>query len=262
MCSAAVALIGVGVFNAVTVFVPQPAVAQDAAAPVDDAGDDPQAQAVKKKSMLVYYYEALGPMYTVAFLFLSFVFVALLVMHLLSIRRDNFVPLQLVEAFEAHLNEKKYQEAYELAKGDESFLGKVLAAGLAKLSAGYDKAIESMQEVGEEENLGVEQKLSYIALISTVAPMVGLLGTVDVMVGAFQTIEQSTTSPKPSALAGDISMALVTTLFGLYIAIPAMAVYLIFKNKAARFVLEVGVVSEGLMSRFEALGKGKTTATA
>lgn len=264
LCWATILLFAAGILHTATLLDAQRAAAQDAKgvaepaakgagnAAAADAGANPSKP---RESLLVYYYKALGPMYTVAFLILSFVFVALMVMNMLHIRRDTIVPLHLIEAFEGHLNEKKYQDAYELAKGDESFLGKVLAAGLAKLSAGYEKAIEGMQEVGEEENLALEQRLSYIALIGTVAPMVGLLGTVEGMIQAFQVIEHSPTSPKPSQLAGSISMALVTTLFGLYIAIPAVAVYLYFKNRAARLVLEVGVVSEGLMSRFESHGR-------
>ena len=57
-----------------------------------------------------------------------------------------------------NLNEKKYQEAYDLAKNDDSFLGHVLAAGLAKLSQGYPQAIEAMQEVGEEETMKLEHR--------------------------------------------------------------------------------------------------------
>jgi len=124
----------------------------------------------------------------VIFLAISFLLVAFLVMNFLTLRRESIIPTALVEGFEAALNEKKYQDAYELAKSDESFLGHVLAAGLGKLQAGYAQAIEAMQEVGEDEGLKLEQRLSYIALIGTVAPMFGLLGTVDGMVQSFQVI--------------------------------------------------------------------------
>jgi biopolymer transport protein ExbB len=199
---------------------------------------------------LKWFYEALGLFYSITFLGLSFALVALFVMNLLAARRDNIVPVQLIEGFEAHLNEKRYQEAYELAKNDESFLGHVLSAGLAKLSAGYPQALEAMQEVGEEENMKLEHRLSYIALIGTISPMVGLLGTVDGMVASFQVIASSPTTPKPSELAAGISTALVTTLVGLWLAIPAIAAYGILKNRLARLVLEVGILSEGLMGRF------------
>ncbi|REK16580.1 MAG: MotA/TolQ/ExbB proton channel family protein [Planctomycetota bacterium] len=227
----------------------QTAYAQDA-----DAAD---AEAVPEKSALRFYYDALGPVYTVVFLSLSFVFVALIVMNIMAIRRQSVVPPDLVASFEAMLNEKRFQDAYELARNDESFLGHVLAAGLAKLQEGYPQAVEAMQEVGEDENMRLEQRLSYIALIGTVSPMIGLLGTVNGMVLAFQQIARTNTQPKPSVLAGSISMALITTLIGLMLAIPAIAAFGIFRNRLQRLVLEVGIFSERLMSRFQNVGPKK-----
>jgi biopolymer transport protein ExbB len=179
-------------------------------------------------------------------------------MNLLTARRESILPVGLVEGFEAQMNEKKYQDAYELAKNDDSFLGQVLSAGLAKLSSGYQPAIEAMQEVGEEENMKLEHRLSYMALIGTISPMVGLLGTVQGMISSFSVIANSPTTPKPSELAAGISTALFTTLVGLFIAIPAIALYNILRNRVARLVLEVGIVSEGLMGRFSGVGGKKS----
>jgi biopolymer transport protein ExbB len=225
--------------------------------PAAPSGDQSAAApgGTEHKTQLDFYLSALGVRYTVAFLFISFCFVALLVMNILALRRDSICPHTLVQGFEAHLNEKRYQEAYELAKQDESFLGRVLSAGLAKLSSGYPQAVESMQAVGEDETMRLEQRLSYIALIGTVAPMVGLLGTVDGMVASFQVIAESDTQPKPAELAGGISMALVTTLVGLWLAIPAVAFFGFFRNRLARLVFEAANVSEQLMGRFSAPGK-------
>lgn len=219
------------------------------AAPAGDAANSAD------ESQLQFFFKALGWRYTIAFLALSFVFVALIVMNVLTLRRSAIVPPELIEAFEAHLNEKRYQEAYDLAKSDDSFLGHVLSAGLGKLSQGYPQAIEAMQEVGEEETMKLEHRLGYIALIGTISPMVGLLGTVDGMVQSFQVIATSSTQPKPSELAEGISMALITTLVGLWLAIPAIAIFGIMRNQMARLTLEVGIVSEGLMSRFSTMGK-------
>lgn len=233
----------------------QTAVAQDgeapAPAPAEPPADDGNAGSDKELNALEWLYEALGIFYLLIFLSLSFTLVALLVMNLLSARRENVCPVSLVEGFEAHLNEKQYQEAYELAKSDESFLGQVLSAGLAKLSAGYAQAIEAMQEVGEEENMKLEHRLSYMALIGTLSPMVGLFGTVHGMINSFQVIAIAGQTPNAADLAMGISTALFTTLVGLAIAIPALAAYNILKNRIARLVLEVGILSEGLMSRFE-----------
>lgn len=207
--------------------------------------------AAPQQNYLAWLYDALGPLYSIVFLSLSFALVAVLVMNILVARRDTILPQQLIDTFEAQLNAKKYQEAYELAKSDESFLGKVLSAGLARISSGYPQAIEAMQEVGEEENMRLDHRLSYLALIGTVSPMFGLLGTVHGMVKAFEVIARSSVSPKPAELAEGISTALVTTLIGLWLAIPAIAAFNILRNRIARLVLEVGIVSENLMSRFQ-----------
>jgi biopolymer transport protein ExbB len=97
----------------------------------------------------------------------------------------------------------------------------------------------------------LEHRLSYMALIGTVSPMIGLLGTVQGMIASFNVIATATAAPKPSELAAGISTALFTTLVGLFIAIPAIAAYGILRNRIDRLVLEVGIISEGLMSRFQ-----------
>ena len=139
-----------------------------------------------------------------------------------------------------------------MARTDESFIGQVLAAGLAKLKDGYAQAIEAMQEIGEEESMKMEHRLSYLALIGTISPMVGLLGTVQGMISSFQVIATTTTgAPKATDLAAGISTALFTTLVGLFIAIPAIAAFNIMRNRVARLVLEVGRRSEEMMGRFQ-----------
>ncbi len=223
--------------------------AAGAAADAKPPGDVP--------SVLEIALGALGWTYGLVFLGLSFTLVALLVMNLLTARRENVCPTTLVDGFEQHLDEKQYQEAYELAKSDDSFLGQILSAGLAKLSSGYPQAIEAMQEVGEEENMKLEHRLSYMALIGTISPMVGLLGTVQGMISSFYEIAAGTGTPNPTMLAKGISTALMTTLVGLMIAIPAIAAFNILKNRIARLVLDVGIVSEGLMARFENVGPRK-----
>jgi biopolymer transport protein ExbB len=155
------------------------------------------------------------------------------------------------------LNNKQYQDAYEMAKEHESVLGAVLSAGLAKLSSGYEQALEAMQEIGEEENMKLEHRLSYMALIGTLSPKVGLFGTVHGMINSFQTIATGGSTPEASELANGISTALFTTLIGLAIAIPAIAAYNIVKNRVDRLMLEVGILSENLMSRFQGGGQKK-----
>jgi len=232
------------------VLAPTVALAQDDLA--DEEGAQPEGE-----SMLVFYYNALGLRYVIIFLLLSFALVALLVMCFLQIRREALMPKALREGFEAHLDAKEFQQAYDLAKADDSYLGHVLAAGMSKIQSGHAVAAEAMQESEDEEAMKLEHKISYVSLIGALAPMFGLLGTVDGMVGAFMVIAKSATAPKPSELAIGISQALITTLIGLWLAIPAIACFALFKNWLQRLNGEVAEESERLMSRFQSVGVKK-----
>lgn len=203
------------------------------------------------QSLLEWVFDSLGVAYLIIFLALSVTLVSLFVMNMLAARRDTLCPTELVEEFSQRLAANDNQGAYDLAKSDESVLGQVLAAGLAKVSKGYNKALEAMQEVGEEESMKLEHRLSYMALIGNLSPMIGLFGTVQGMISSFQVIALGGSTPKPSDLAAGISTALFTTLVGLAVAIPAIAAYNILRNRVARLLLEVGVESENLMSKFE-----------
>lgn len=242
------------VSSGLATFDAKPAMAQDEAKTGE--AEEGQAEAVEKpaESFLSWLIRASG-WFGVILLALSFVMVALIMMNVLQVRRDILLPPEFIETFEEKLGAKDYQGAYELAKNDDSFLARVLVAGLGKLNRGYSEAIEGMQEVGEDENMALEHRLSYLALIGSIGPMIGLMGTVWGMIASFQKIASSVTSPKPSELADGISTALFTTLEGLAVAIPAMVFYSILRNRVSRFVLEVGMVSEGLMSRFATVGK-------
>lgn len=259
-----VCLFGMSVFPA-QVHAFQDEATEEAAEPVDDGGSDSAAaapgddgggeeEAAQELNFLTWMIQASGT-FGLLILLLSFIMVALIMMNILQVRRDNFVPQAFIESFEQRLNAKDYQGAYETARADESLVARVLAAGLSKLNQGYDKAVEGMQEVGDDENMALEHRLSYLALISAVAPMLGLMGTVSGMIASFREIATSPTTPKPSELADGISTALFTTLEGLTVAIPAMVFYAILRNRIARFTLEVGMVSEGLMGRFAQAGK-------
>lgn len=207
-------------------------------------------------SLLTWVLDSLGYTYLIIFLLLSVTLVSLFVMNMLAARRETLCPNELIESFEEKLNAKQFQEAYDMARTDESVLGQVLSAGLAKISRGYNKAIEGMQEVGEEESMKLEHRLSYMALIGNLSPMIGLFGTVQGMIASFRVIATSPQTPKPAQLAEGISTALFTTLVGLAVAIPAIAAYNILRNRVARLLLEVGVQSENLMSRFEDIQPG------
>ena len=221
------------------------------------AAADGGTPAPTSESLLEKAGEALGLFFGSIFLLISFALVALVMMNVLQIRRDVLLPPDFVDDFESQLDGKDYQGAYNIARDHDSMVARVLTAGLTKLNRGYSEAVEGMQEVGEDENMSLEHRLSYLALIGSIAPMIGLAGTVTGMIVAFDEIANSVTQVEPAKLAGGIQKALWTTLVGLGIAIPAMVAYSVLRNRVSRLVLEVGMVSEGLMARFQTLGRSK-----
>ncbi len=230
----------------------EPAAADTAEPTAEPAATDDGAKEEEKnpadETFLMWMINASGA-FGAVLLLISFIMVAVIMMNLLQVRRDNMLPEGFVAAFEEKLNAKDYQGAYEIARNDEALIARVLAAGLSRLNRGYEEAIEGMQEVGEEESMTMEHRLSYLALIGSVAPMIGLMGTVWGMIASFRTIATAPVAPKPKDLADGISTALFTTLEGLVVAIPAIIAYSLLRNRVSRLLLEVGRVSEGLMSR-------------
>jgi len=235
------------------------AVADDNSKPGAD-GKTPEAKK-PQESFLAWMIRASG-IFGFLIMLVSFAMVAIIMMIALQLRRDQYLPAAFIEEFEQQLQAKEYQAAYETAKGSDSFIGRILAAGMGRLSRGYDEAVEQMQQVGEDETMSMEHKIGYLALIGSIAPMLGLLGTVQGMVLSFQVIANSTTSPKPSELADGIATALFTTLEGLVVAIPAIIFYSLYKNRLARFLMESGFVAENLMKNFQNMGKPAPAASA
>jgi biopolymer transport protein ExbB len=214
------------------------------------------AAPASSKNALVYIAESCGWIFGPVFLLLSFIFVAQLVTCFMQIRKAILLPPTLSEQFEQHLEAKEYQPAYELAKNDDSYLGHVLAAGMGKLQSGYPAAVEAMENAQGEEQMKLEHKISYIALVGALAPMLGLLGTVQGMVSSFKTISDNPgVAPKPDQLATGIATALVTTLIGLWIAIPAIMFFQLLKNWLEEINSSAADESMRLMSRFQGMGK-------
>ena len=230
-----------------------PAVAADAAAqPVaDESGDaDDSGESKKSDNYLMWMFRSLGWFFSVVFALLSMTMVALIVINIVNLRRSQIVPEALVEDFGKLIDENRFQGAYECAKDNESLLGQALSTGLARMPSGYEKASQAMQDVTQAESMRLEHQLGYLALIGNLAPMIGLFGTVVGMIASFQAIASGGAAPSPQKLAEGIATALFTTELGLAIALPALAAYDILKNRLARFILDVAVVSESFMGRF------------
>ncbi len=213
-----------------------------------DAADSGESK--KSDNYLMWMFRSLGWFFSVVFALLSMTMVALIVINIVNLRRSQIVPEALVEDFGKLIDENRFQEAYECAKDNESLLGQALSTGLARMPSGYEKASQAMQDVTQAESMRLEHQLGYLALIGNLAPMIGLFGTVVGMIASFQAIASGGAAPSPQKLAEGIATALFTTELGLAIALPALAAYDILKNRLARFILDVAVVSESFMGRF------------
>jgi biopolymer transport protein ExbB len=228
----------------------------DAAEPADKPAKaapaaEPVADVPQQKTFLKWLIDASGPFGACVFVE-SFIMVALIIMSIMQIRRTVFMPPDFLSEFEGKLTARDYQGAFNTAKEDESMLARLLVVGMAKLQKGPEEALAAMGESGEDENMALEHRLSWLALIATTAPMFGLLGTVQGMVQAFDEIANSSTTPKPSELAEGIQLALVTTLEGLIVAIPAMIAYSLLRNHLIRLMFDVGRSGEELLKRMQA----------
>jgi biopolymer transport protein ExbB len=178
----------------------------------------------------------------------SVIGVALAIEHFVNIRRDKLAPPDTVGELEALIDEGQYDEALSLCESERTFLTNCMGAALAKVNDGPEAMKNALETVGEEEAFKLNQKISYLSLIGNVAPMLGLLGTVTGMIGAFTIIEQ-VAAPSPALLARGVYEALVTTCQGLVVSIPILSVYFYFKNKVTRLIIEMGIISGELLGR-------------
>ena len=181
---------------------------------------------------------------------MSIVTLAIIVQYFITIRRENVLPVAVLDQIRELFDEKQYGEAIEMSAGEPSFLSYVVHAGLSDASHGYPAMERSMEEAAEERTTKLLRQIEWLNLIGNISPMLGLLGTVWGMILAFQEIKAAGGAPDPGALGGAISIALVTTLLGLSIAIPALAVFAVMRNRVDALTSEAMVAAQDLISTF------------
>ncbi|SFH56457.1 MotA/TolQ/ExbB proton channel family protein [Planctomicrobium piriforme] len=178
---------------------------------------------------------------------LSVAMVAMMIEHLLSIRRETLLPQSLAVDLQKQLTAGQVGQAEQTCRQRPCLLSAIVLAGLQSLQFGYEAAEKAMEDTAQEYAARLARKVDYLSVIGAIAPMMGLTGTVWGMIQAFaQFAEQA--NPSPSDFAPSISEALVTTLFGLVVAIPAMSAHAWFRNRTDEFVAEAALLSERLMS--------------
>ncbi len=185
---------------------------------------------------------------------LSVVALAVVIENFVTLRRNKLAPPELIDEVQALFDEGQYQEAMELCENESTFFTRICAAGIAKIGHSFEVIEQSLVEMGDEEAIKLHQKIGWLSLIASVGPMLGLLGTVSGMVQAFDQIAATQGQASPADLAAAISIALLTTLFGLMVAIPVTSAFVYLRNNLVRSVIEVGAIVEDLFERFRPQG--------
>ncbi len=154
-----------------------------------------------------------------------------------TLRSQRILPPGLLDKTVENLRREGIDANLLRALAEGSPLGRVLAAGVRNLGSSREIMKESLEETGRAVAHELNRFLTTLGTIASVAPLLGLLGTVIGMVEIFGS--QTPSGSNPAQLAHGISIALYNTAFGLIVAIPSMIFYRHFRGKVDGFMLEM-----------------------
>ena len=166
----------------------------------------------------------------------------ILIERLISLRKEQVDTQSFMEQISKSLKRNKVMEALDLCDKTEGPIANILKAGILKHDRPRSEVREAIEDVALHEVPRLEKNLPVLATLAHIAPLLGLLGTVTGMVNAFQVIENKATAlntVNPGDLAGGIWEALLTTVFGLCVAIPAYVAYNYLVSRVDGFVLDM-----------------------
>ena len=174
-------------------------------------------------------------------LVLSVILLGLIFYNALVIRLGRFVEKNTLESLDVLLEKGDFEQAGVFCREHPSVITNVVKNALDRVgqgSADYASIKEAGEEASLQEFAGPTVMINLLSLIASLAPMLGLLGTVSGMIKAFRTISDQGIG-QPQLLAGNISEALITTATGLFIAVPAIFFYFFFKNRYANISSQI-----------------------
>lgn len=190
-----------------------------------------------------------------ALVLLSVLGVALIVYYALVLRARNIAPVAQSLRLRELLKEKRLRDARELCAQQPTALAAIAAAGLDFLKENPSAKPGTLKEVMESEGTRqagrMQNMIHYLLDLSAVAPMVGLLGTVIGLLKAFNNVAFDLAKARPMELAAGVGQALITTIAGLIIAIPAMIAYAAFRGKVMKLTGQMEGAATGLLAVLE-----------
>lgn len=183
---------------------------------------------------------------------LSIVALAFIVEDFVTLQTNKLVPPDLLDDLEKLLEEESYDDALETCNSEPCLLSNMCAAALDNMENGAETMQKAASSSLEAETVKLHQKISWLQLIATIAPMLGLLGTVWGMILAFGRIAKMDGPPQPKDLAFGIYQALMTTYLGLIVAISCMVCYFYLRNRIVRITMELSDICDDILSHFSA----------
>ena len=200
-------------------------------------------------NLVLFMIKSLGWVFGPLLLAVSVTMLALVVLLALDLRMTSAIPPGFVDEFTDTVNKRKFKEAFDMARNDPSFLGQVLTAGMSRLQYGLEDAREAAMNTLESIKSDKEQKNNYNAVIATLGPMLGLVGTVYGMILSFKVLGSGKGSINPAELAKGISHALSVTLVGVAISCPAIFFNAFYRNRITRVCMDVGHIADDLLTQ-------------
>lgn len=174
----------------------------------------------------------------VTILIVSIVLTTFMIQLAIQVRGPVLAPPPLVDALRNAIHGGNYQEAWEICKANKVYISNILVTGLERLGRGKEIVDLTLIDHAQRESQPYKTKNSYLSVIGVISPMIGLLGTVIGMMGAFAVLGQAGVSD-PRALSLRIGEVLMATAAGLFLAIPAFTAYYYFRNRILYVTLNV-----------------------
>lgn len=231
----------------------------EAAAP---AAKSDQVEAQPQEESMIWWIIETSGLIGLVILILSIYFVSTVSRLFLEMRQKVATPPELVDELMELLQKREFKEIYTLVKEEKSFLSRLLAAGIAELPSGLAEARDAMERVGEAVTVEMEKKISMLAVLGTLGPMIGLLGTLKGMIASFSVIARYDTQLKASEVAGGISEALVLTFEGVALSVPAIYFFAVFRNRVSAISVATVLQADEYLRHFAHAARTKTPPTA
>ncbi|HMO49866.1 MAG TPA: MotA/TolQ/ExbB proton channel family protein [Kiritimatiellia bacterium] len=173
---------------------------------------------------------------------------ALIVDSFITIREKKIVPDAFVTKVREAMEQGDLMKAMKHCEEEPGPLSSILTSGFSNVQEGFEAIQEAVGVSADLESEKLLQRVTYLNVVANLAPMLGLLGTVQGMIFAFATLgTQSAGAAQQAMLALNIAQALYTTAGGLLAAVPALAFFYYFRNRATKITLGMEALTMDLI---------------